>query len=455
MAGRKATTNIIPGDSALSVNNPGTTPPEDWLWVSLNEVARMATGHTPSRNHPEYWGGNVSWIAVGDCRFKSGTTILETKECTNQIGIENSAAVLLPKGTVCLSRTGSIGYVVIMGKEMATSQGFVNWVCSEILLPRFLQLLFMAERSFLYKISEGTAHTTIYFPEVKAFNICLPPLPTQRAIVAKIEALFSDLDKGIADLKKAQDQLKVYRQAVLKKAFEGELTKEWREQSRFTKNDWRFPPLGEVLIQSKEKHKPENVENLFYVGLEHIGKETGSLTETVSVSEIKTIKNKFKTGQILYGKLRPYLNKVYLAKESGVCSTDILVFNLEDSIVGKFAVQFMLSRQFVNDMSANTNGVNLPRVSTKYVNNYKFPLPSCEEQHQIVQEIESRLSVCDKVEESINESLEKAKALRQSILKKAFEGTLLSEEEIAACKAAPDYEPASVLLEKIKAEKKK
>ena len=73
----------------------------------------------------------------------------------------------------------------------------------------------------------------------------------------------------------------------------------------------------------------------------------------------------------------------------------------------------------------------------------------------MIQEIESRLSVCESIEASIHESLNKSKALRQSILKKAFEGTLLSEEEIAACKAAPDYEPASVLLERIKAEKKK
>ena len=84
-----------------------------------------------------------------------------------------------------------------------------------------------------------------------------------------------------------------------------------------------------------------------------------------------------------------------------------------------------------------------------------YPICSKAEQQQIILEIESRLSVCDNVEQSITESLEKAKALRQSILKKAFEGSLLSEEEIAACKAAPDYEPASVLLEKIKAEKKK
>ena len=82
-----------------------------------------------------------------------------------------------------------------------------------------------------------------------------------------------------------------------------------------------------------------------------------------------------------------------------------------------------------------------------------FPLFSLQEQTQIVQEIESRLSVCDKMEQSITESIEKAEALRQSILKKAFEGKLLSEAEIAQCKQAADYEPASELLKKIKAEK--
>jgi type I restriction enzyme S subunit len=83
----------------------------------------------------------------------------------------------------------------------------------------------------------------------------------------------------------------------------------------------------------------------------------------------------------------------------------------------------------------------------------RIPLPSLEEQNQIVQEIESRLSVCDKMEQSLNESIEKAEALRQSILKKAFEGKLLSKAEIELCKKEADYEPASELLKKIQAEK--
>ena len=107
--------------------------------------------------------------------------------------------------------------------------------------------------------------------------------------------------------------------------------------------------------------------------------------------------------------------------------------------------------------------MTLGKLALSRIEEIEFPLCSMEEQHQIVQEIESRLSVCDKVEDCITESLEKAKALRQSILKKAFEGRLLSKAEVSACKAAPDYEPASVLLariehsrnEKIKAEKKR
>lgn len=276
----------------------------------------------------------------------------------------------------------------------------------------------------------------------------LVSVPEQKAIVAKIEELFSSLDSGIADLKKAQEQLVIYRQAVLKKAFEGELTKEWREKQIL--KEWKFVELKDVLIHSKEKHKPEKVETLFYIGLEHIEKNSGLLTASVGNEEIITVKNKFCKGQILYGKLRPYLNKVHLASKNGVCSTDILVFTISDDILPKYALNFMLSRGFVNDMSNNTNGVNLPRVSTQYVNSYTTPLPPLKEQHQIVREIESRLSVCDKVEESIAESLEKAKALRQSILKKAFEGKLLSEEEIEKCKQEKDYEPAHKLLERIK-----
>ncbi len=231
MTGRAAAKNLRMGDYALSVGCPDKPSAPGWRWVALTEVAEMATGHTPSRKHPEYWcDGNIPWVTTGDANPADGGVILDTCEKINQLGIDNSAAVLLPAGTVCLSRTGSIGYSVILGKPMATSQGLVNWICSKELNNWFLLYLFMAERRALLSFGEGTAHKTIYFPEAKAFHVCLPPRKQQDRIVARIEALFSDLDAGISALNRARKNLKRYRASVLRAAVNGSLTAKWRAQ---------------------------------------------------------------------------------------------------------------------------------------------------------------------------------------------------------------------------------
>ncbi|MBN9503266.1 MAG: restriction endonuclease subunit S [Armatimonadetes bacterium] len=223
MSGRAATTDIRPGNGALSVGIPSKTAPVGWRWVFLNSVATMMSGHTPSRRHPEYWGGDIPWMNVSDARAHDGRVIYETSETTNPLGISNSAAVVLPPWTVCLSRTGSIGYAVILGSEMATSQGFVNWICSPLLRPRFLQCIFQSEKRFLHSISEGVAHTTIYFPEAKAFCVCIPDVETQDEIVSFLDAQISRLDIAVSALKRAQANLKRYRASVLKAACEGRL----------------------------------------------------------------------------------------------------------------------------------------------------------------------------------------------------------------------------------------
>ncbi len=181
--GREATTGHIPGDVALAVGMPSLPPPEGWRWVKLTDFARLETGHTPSREHPEYWGGDIPWIGIRDATENHGREIADTQQHTNQLGIDNSSARVLPAHTVCLSRTASIGYVVVMGRQMATSQDFVNWVCDpKVLDYRFLKYILLAERSSFFRFAHGTTHQTIYFPEVKAFHVCLPSLQTQGRI---------------------------------------------------------------------------------------------------------------------------------------------------------------------------------------------------------------------------------------------------------------------------------
>jgi type I restriction enzyme S subunit len=117
---KKPTTDVIPGVAALSVGLPSQPAPPGWRWVRLTDVARLESGHTPSRKHPEYWNGDVPWLTLPDARAHHGKIITQTSQTISQAGLANSAARLLPADTVCLSRTASVGNVTRLGRPMAT-----------------------------------------------------------------------------------------------------------------------------------------------------------------------------------------------------------------------------------------------------------------------------------------------------------------------------------------------
>jgi type I restriction enzyme S subunit len=206
---------VIPGDFALSVGKPDKSAPPGWQWTALSDVARLETGHTPSRRHPEYWGGDVPWIGIKDATENHGRVLADTLQHTNELGIANSSARILPTNTVCLSRTASVGYVVVMGRPMATSQDFVNWVCSDALDHRFLKYVLLAEQSAFLRFASGTTHQTIYFPEVKAFHVCLPPLAEQRAVAE----ILGTLDDKIELNRRMNETLEAMARALFKSWF--------------------------------------------------------------------------------------------------------------------------------------------------------------------------------------------------------------------------------------------
>jgi len=163
--------------------------PSGWSWRPITDVARLESGHTPSRRRPEWWGGDVPWIALPDIRALDGQIAYDTAEQTNEQGLANSSARLLPAGTVVLSRTASVGFVTRMGRPMATSQDFVNWVCGPKLRPEYLTYALIASRPYLQAMSAGAIHKTIYMPTVKSFCVCLPPRSEQERIVTKLDEI--------------------------------------------------------------------------------------------------------------------------------------------------------------------------------------------------------------------------------------------------------------------------
>src|SRR5688572_14586246 len=101
--------------------------PSGWAWRLLRDVARLESGHTPSRREPAYWNaGDVPWLSLKDIRGLTGRYVLETEDMPTQEGIRNSSARVLPRGTVAFCRTASVGKVAILGRDMATSQDFAS-----------------------------------------------------------------------------------------------------------------------------------------------------------------------------------------------------------------------------------------------------------------------------------------------------------------------------------------
>jgi type I restriction enzyme S subunit len=161
--------------------------PSHWKLNTLTNIAKLESGHTPSRQHREYWSGNIPWLSLGDTSELKKLKVERTSECITQAGIENSSARVLPADTVVLSRTAVRGLCSRLAKPMATSQDFVAFVCGPKLLPAYLTQLFRHMQREWRRLEQGSSPTnkTLYFSVFKALKIALPP-PEEQAAIADI-----------------------------------------------------------------------------------------------------------------------------------------------------------------------------------------------------------------------------------------------------------------------------
>jgi type I restriction enzyme S subunit len=230
-----------------------------WAWQKLTDIARLESGHTPRKTVSEYWdGGDVPWICLQDIRAAHGTVITDTKLKPTMQGIDNSSARMLPPGTVVFSRDISVGYAAIMGVEMATSQHFANWICSSELSNRFLLYALMASRDHLVSSQQGSTVGTIYMPALKDFYVLRPPLPEQQEIVRRIESLFTVADRIETRFAVGQKRVDSITQAILAKAFRGELVPTEAELAKVEGRS--FESAEELLARIKRNGQIEEGE---------------------------------------------------------------------------------------------------------------------------------------------------------------------------------------------------
>ncbi|KQI69341.1 hypothetical protein AN189_06220 [Loktanella sp. 3ANDIMAR09] len=203
--------------------------PEGWLAPKFTMVARQETGHTPSRKEPDYWVPEdcvIPWLSLADVwQLRSGENVYlyDTSEKISEFGMANSSARLLPKNTVVLSRTASVGFAAIMGQPMATTQDFAGWICGPTIRPKFLYYVLRAMKPEFRRLMMGSTHQTIYMPDIRAFRTPLPSLNEQDQIVNELDASIGTYRMVHRSIQTSIDRLREYRAALISAAVTGQI----------------------------------------------------------------------------------------------------------------------------------------------------------------------------------------------------------------------------------------
>ena len=425
MAGKKAQARLTPEEKLQQALVPEAEQPykvpTNWCWTFIRYVSHVVTGGTPSKKHTEYYGGNFPFFKPVD--LNSGRHVYNASEYLSEAG--KNISCMIPKYSTlvcCIGSIGKSGYLEIDG----TTNQQINSA-----IPKFDSLYlyyFINTNYFIIQLLQKASATTISIVNKTKMENCffpLPPLAEQQRIVERIESLFAKLDEAKEKLQNVLDGFETRKAAILHKAFTGELTANWRKQHGISMDSWEEKKLGKIVKNIKDKYEPmlNNKKCIKYIGLEHIEKNNG-IIGFGSSDDVKSLKTIFELGDILYGKLRPYLNKHDIAKFSGICSTDILVYRAEDFNTAKFMNYFMNTEKFIFYTVSNSKGINLPRISEKEVSGILVNVPTLSEQSEIVRIIDDLLAKEQQAKELAENAITKIDIIKKSILARAFRGEL-------------------------------
>lgn len=367
---------------------------------------------------------------------------------------------ILKSGDLLFSIAGTIGRVGIVKNSDLPAN--TNQALAIIrLAPGHLNLRFLFyyisahsfRKSALNKIV-GVGRANLSLENLSEFNIQLPGRPEQDRIANLIEESFSDLDNAIENLKKAQEQLRVYRQAVLKCAFTGKLSNDG--------NVWEIKPLGQAghVVSG---NTPKGVNEIYSMGEIPFYKVSDMNTEgnevylrkskiNLSANDCKKLKLKtYPAGTVVFPKRGGAIltNKKRILSKESAFDLNLMGVVPNDNVLERFLFNWFL----LLDLGKLCDGSNVPQINHGDIEPLDFPLAPTEIQKKVIGEIEARLSVCKNMEDALDENLCKAEALRQSILKKAFEGKLTEQWRTEHKELISGENSAEALLKKIKAEK--
>jgi len=397
-----------------------------WQTKKLGDLCEIELGKTPYRGNMKFWDRGKQtknvWLSIADLLHAYGNVVSDSKEYISDKGVELSKIV--KKGTLLASFKLTLGRLAFAGKDLYTNEAIAALTIknekeiSKNYLYYFLTFFdWYGEVKGDIKIKGKTLNKA----KLKDIKILYPEsLPEQRRIVEKLDKVFGEVKKAKENAEKNLRNAKELFESYLQGVFENQGNPASAKSYGVAK--WDEKKLEEIADIKKIKNTKKG---LPYVGMEDIESNTARFLGALKPKNVKSSSFYFSADHILYGRLRPYLNKILLPDFEGHCSTEIFPIKVRQEIDKRFLFYWFIQNKTVQAINKTCTGTRMPRANMKEIFNFLINFPkSITEQRAIVGRLDGLAGETKKLEGIYRQKLADLEELKKSVLRKAFSGEL-------------------------------
>ncbi len=387
--------------------------PEDWDIAALGSICATSSGTTPSRSMRDRYfsSGTIHWVKTMDL---NNSLIEATDERVTPLALSETSLQIYPAGTVLVAmyggfnqigRTGLLRIPAAVNQAITAIQPNGQKLDSDYLLA----MLNFNVAHWKSVASSSRKDPNITSADIRAFWIPYPNIAEQRAIAAAL----SDMDALISSLDRLISKKRAVKTAAMQQLLTG------KQRLPGFSGEWEVKQFAEIAAPRQERVDPRKTgSRKFCIELEHVESETGRLLGSASTGDQSSLKSVFHAGDVLFGKLRSYLRKYWLADRPGVCSTEFWVLSANHRLVApEFVFQFVSMDRFV-EAASTAYGTHMPRADWKVVKNYEVAIPRLEEQRAIA----AVLSDMDAEIEALEARRTKTRQVKQGMMQELLTG---------------------------------
>ena len=457
MAGKKKQAQLTPEEKLQQALVPIAEQPykipANWCWTKLGNVCRFESGFAFKSDYFNKVNG-IPVVRISD--IKENEVILHNCIFTTELNIDEK--FIIRNGDLLIAMSGATtgkNGIFKSDKIAYLNQrvGNIKVIDNNVIKELYRNYYIMNKSEEILKAAYGGAQPNISSSKISSMFFPLPPLAEQQRIVERIESLFAKLDEAKENLQNVLDGFETRKAAILRKAFTGELTANWRKRHGISMDSWEEKRLGEVCKINPSKINTKNLSDdleVSFFPMASLSEITGEIvgSEIRTLGKVKNGFTNFSEGDVVFAKITPCMENGKsaiigkLINDIGYGTTEFYVLRCDEKLSNKYLHHIVRSKKFRDEAKQNMTGaVGQQRVPKKYMEDYTLNLPTFSEQTEIVRIIDDLLAKEQQAKELAENALAKVDLIKKAILAHAFRGELGTNN--------PADEPAVELLKRV------